>query len=119
MFLIHQLILLILIFLSTQPLLFSSSQSKRNIFYFEDNIKFTNRLKANVGLHFGIYNSLNLRSVVNQFSNTDISIEPRLSVRYLLSDTWSAKASYAKMRQNIHLLSNSSVDFHLICGCLQ
>ena len=77
------------------------------------------KVKANIGLHFGIYNSLNLRSVVNQFSNTDISIEPRLSFRYLLSDTWSAKASYAKMRQNIHLLSNSSVGFPLIYGYLQ
>ena len=54
---------------------------------------------------------MNLRSALNQFSDTDISFEPRLSVRYLLSDTWSAKASYAKMRQNIHLLSNSSVGF--------
>ena len=99
--------------ISIDTTLFFSPQVKANetFFYFEDNIKFTNRLKANIGLHFGIYNSLNLRSVVNQFSNTDISIEPRLSVRYLLSDTWSAKASYAKMRQNIHLLSNSSVGF--------
>ncbi len=93
-------------------LLFSPKvKANETFFYFEDNIKFTKRLKANIGLHFGIYNSLNLRSVVNQFSNTDISIEPRLSFRYLLSDTWSAKASYAKMRQNIHLLSNSSVGF--------
>ncbi|MDC3153799.1 TonB-dependent receptor [Bacteroidota bacterium] len=90
-----------------------SPQVKANetFFYFEDNIKFSNRLKANIGIHFGIYNTLNLRSAVNQFSDSDISFEPRLSVRYLLSDTWSAKASYAKMRQNIHLLSNSSVGF--------
>tara|TARA_B100001057_G_scaffold228064_1_gene228339 strand:- start:9157 stop:11559 length:2403 start_codon:yes stop_codon:yes gene_type:complete len=99
--------------ISIDTTLFFSPQVKANetFFYFEDNIKFTKRLKANIGIHFGIYNSLNLRSVVNQFSDTDISFEPRLSVRYLLSDTWSAKASYAKMRQNIHLLSNSSVGF--------
>ena len=86
-------------------------EANETFFYIEDNIKFTNRLKANIGIHFGIYNSLNLRSAINQFSDTDISLEPRLSFRYLLSDTWSAKASYAKMRQNIHLLSNSSVGF--------
>ena len=39
------------------------------------------------------------------------SIEPRISARYLLNEDWSLKASYAKMQQNIHLLSNSSIGF--------
>ncbi len=68
-------------------------------FYIEDNIKLSNRLKANVGLHLGYY------------SIDKISIQPRLSARYLIDKNWSIKLSYAEMKQNIHLLSNSSVGF--------
>ena len=68
-------------------------------FYLEDNVKITNRLKANIGLHCGYY------------SLDKISLQPRFSARYLLNENWSLKLSYADMKQNIHLLSNSSVGF--------
>ena len=86
-------------------------------FYFEDNVKITNRLKANIGLHVGYYSLANNTSTTNiglmqKINNkTNYSFEPRVSARYLLSEDWSVKASYAKMQQNIHLLSNSSVGF--------
>ena len=67
--------------------------------YVEDNMKITNRLKGNIGLHCGYY------------SLDEISIQPRFSFRYLLDEKWSMKLSYADMKQNIHLLSNSSVGF--------
>ena len=67
--------------------------------YIEDDVKITNRLKANIGLHCGYY------------SLDKINIQPRISTRYLLNENWSLKLSYAEMRQNIHLLSNSSVGF--------
>jgi len=72
--------------------------------YIEDNIKITNRLKANIGLHIGYYS-------LTDDINDNISLQPRVSARYLLSENLSFKASYAKMKQNIHLLSNSSVGF--------
>jgi len=68
-------------------------------FYLEDNIKITNRLKANIGVHGGYY------------SLDKFSVQPRISARYLLNENWSMKLSYAEMTQNIHLLSNSSVGF--------
>ena len=86
-------------------------------FYVEDNLKITNRLKANIGLHIGYYslannsstNNIGLIYKINDKNN--YSFQPRVSARYLLSKNWSLKASYAKMEQNIHLLSNSSVGF--------
>jgi hypothetical protein len=76
-------------------------------FYVEDNFKITNRLKANIGIHLGYYNTNRSSSI---FKN-NISFQPRASVRYLLNDKWSIKGSYAEMTQNIHLLSNSSIGF--------
>ena len=86
-------------------------------FYIEDNMKITNRLQANIGLHIGYYSLANNTSVLNIgliekiTDKNNYSFQPRVSARYLLNDDWSIKASYAKMQQNIHLLSNSSVGF--------
>ena len=86
-------------------------------FYIEDNMKITNRLQANIGLHIGYYSLANNTSALNiglmekLNDKNNYSFQPRVSARYLLSDDWSIKASYAKMQQNIHLLSNSSVGF--------
>tara|TARA_B100000700_G_scaffold331299_1_gene462957 strand:+ start:2068 stop:4542 length:2475 start_codon:yes stop_codon:yes gene_type:complete len=82
--------------------------------YIEDDIKITDRLKANIGVHVGFYS---LSDDSEKYSNlldylTDkeyYSVQPRVSARYLLNDEWSIKASYSEMKQNIHLLSNSSV----------
>lgn len=69
-------------------------------FYVEDDIRITPSLKTNVGLHYTLF------SVPEKnFS----SLQPRLSMRYLLNDNMSLKASYVQMSQFIHLLTNSSV----------
>jgi outer membrane cobalamin receptor len=71
------------------------------VVYFEDNVTLSESLKANVGLHYSAFN------VQGQFYQ---SLEPRLSLRYLINDKLSLKAGYASMSQYIHLLSNSSID---------
>ena len=68
--------------------------------YGEDDVHLTDRLKANVGLHSSGF-------LVNDEFYT--SVQPRVSTRYLLPSDWAVKASYALMRQYIHLLSNSTV----------
>lgn len=84
-----------------------STNADEMFVYVEDNIQISNRLKANVGMHLGYYSSGN-----SNFGDLDnYSFEPRISARYLLADEWSIKSSYAAMRQNIHLLSNTSVGF--------
>lgn len=68
--------------------------------YAEDNAELTNRLSANVGVHFSYFNTE---------GKNYLSLQPRLSVKYKWSDAWSSKVSYSKMSQYIHLLSSSSI----------
>ena len=68
--------------------------------YIEDDIKLTPRLKANIGLH---------GSVFGVQDTAYWSVQPRLSMRYLISDDWSVKASYANMTQYLHLLTSSNI----------
>lgn len=68
--------------------------------YIEDDMKIGGRMKVNAGLHFS---GFRVRGE-NYFS-----LQPRISGRYLLSEDWSLKGSYATMRQFIHLLTNSTV----------
>ena len=75
--------------------------SHEAVAYAEDNITLTDALKANVGLHYSTF------YVQGQFYQ---SLEPRLSMRYLINDKLSLKAGYASMSQYIHLLSNSNID---------
>ena len=68
--------------------------------YAEDDFRVTDLLKINVGLHGSAY---------RVGSTTFTSLEPRVSARYLLPNGWGLKASYARMKQYILLLSNSSI----------
>ena len=68
--------------------------------YLEDDYKISANLKANVGIRYsGFYVNGKLYH----------SLQPRLSVRYLLNETTSLKASYARMQQYIHLLTNNTI----------
>ena len=80
--------------------IFSSRLYSHDAFvYLEDDIKVNEKLKINAGIHAGLFS----------IKNTNYhSIQPRLSLRYLLNPNWSFKMSYAEMQQNIHLLTNSN-----------
>lgn len=68
--------------------------------YAEEEMHVIDRLKVNAGLRYTLFN------VQGQ---TYQSLQPRLSARYLLARNLSAKLSYSKMNQYIHLLSNSYI----------
>ncbi len=68
--------------------------------YAEDDVRLSSRLKANLGLHTSGF------LVDGEFY---VSLQPRVSMRYLLTPEWAVKTSYAQMRQYIHLLSSSTV----------
>jgi hypothetical protein len=68
--------------------------------YAEDDIRFSQKIKANIGLHWAGF------SVRNSFFS---SLQPRISARYLLNNDMSIKISFAQMNQFIHLLTNSGV----------
>ena len=68
--------------------------------YGEDNIKISNRFNVNLGLRYNIYNVTN---------SSYFSLEPRVCLNYGISENWYLKASYSKMNQNVHLLSNNNL----------
>ena len=68
--------------------------------YFEDDIRIGALLKMNIGLRWSGFN------VNNTFYN---KFEPRISMRYLVSEKWSIKAAYAEMNQYLNLLANSNI----------
>lgn len=68
--------------------------------YIEDNWEINSVFKTNVGIRYSNF-------FVNQ--NNYHSIEPRFSLRSRLSESVSLKTSVARMKQYIHLLTNSSI----------
>jgi hypothetical protein len=68
--------------------------------YAEDDVRLTSRLKANIGIHWSAFN------VRGGFYNM---WQPRISARYLLTSELSAKVSYSRMAQYVHLLTNSNL----------
>jgi outer membrane cobalamin receptor len=74
--------------------------SHETMLYVEDNFNLGPFIKINAGLHYSTF------FVQDEFYN---SLQPRLSMRFLINDRFSAKAGFAAMNQYIHLLSNSSI----------
>jgi len=68
--------------------------------YASDEIKISEAWAANAGVHFSGFN------VEGQWYT---SLQPRVSLRYLLTPTLSVKTSYAAMAQFMHLLTNAGV----------
>lgn len=68
--------------------------------YIEDDIKLSNKLKTNIGVHFTSFTIA---------TKTYTSLQPRVAARYLLTKDLSVKASYAQMNQYIHLLTNAGI----------
>ncbi|HYW96072.1 MAG TPA: TonB-dependent receptor, partial [Bacteroidales bacterium] len=100
----------------------------RNAIYVSDEYKVNNRLTINGGLRFSLYNYVGPGSafVYRTGLPTDLStlkdtltydrlksiktysgLEPRISARYLLSKNLSVKMGYARMKQYIHIMSNT------------
>jgi hypothetical protein len=68
--------------------------------YVEDEFKLNSKTKGNIGLHYTEFLVGNVRYP---------SLQPRFSIRYLLTENASLKASYASMTQFLHLLTNSGI----------
>ncbi|MBO6026486.1 MAG: TonB-dependent receptor [Bacteroidales bacterium] len=68
--------------------------------YLEDNWDINGFLKLNAGLHY---------STFTVEKKTYQSVQPRVSLRALLTEEFSIKAGYAYMSQYIHLLSSNAI----------
>lgn len=68
--------------------------------YAEDDWTLSSAVRLNAGLRFGLFNVQ---------GKTYTGLEPRVSLRWLLDDNLSFKASYSRMNQYVHLISNSFI----------
>ncbi|MFA9388494.1 MAG: TonB-dependent receptor domain-containing protein [Prolixibacteraceae bacterium] len=68
--------------------------------YLEDEISLSARLKLNAGLHLSLFN-------VDEQNYW--RLQPRFSLWYKLTSDVALKASYSRMAQHLHLLSNSGI----------
>ena len=68
--------------------------------YAEDDYRLSPRLKLNAGLRLSSF------YVEGKLYP---SLEPRLAARFMLTDEWALKASFARTTQYIHLLTNSGI----------
>jgi hypothetical protein len=67
--------------------------------YAENDMEITDKFKVNYGFHFNLFQSKNKNYP---------TLQPRLSARYLLPQSWAIKAGYSQMAQSIHLLTNNT-----------
>jgi len=68
--------------------------------YVQDDWKLGDRLRINMGLHLNGF---------NVGESNYLSLQPRLSARYLLNEKSSIKWSYVEMTQYMHLLANQTI----------
>lgn len=68
--------------------------------YVEDDLNISKNLRANIGLRFQGYET---------DGATNIILEPRTSLRWLLAKNTALKASYSRMSQGIFLLSSANL----------
>lgn len=68
--------------------------------YIEDDIRLSSKMKTNIGLRF---------SAFHVRDKLFTSLQPRINWLYNLSHGFSIKASYGRMNQFIHLLTNSGI----------
>jgi hypothetical protein len=97
--------------------------------YFSDNFNITDKLLLNAGLRYSIYTALGASTqriyqdnvpindvtviTTNTYKNNEViktygGFEPRLALRYMITDDFSVKTSYDKTFQFIHLLTNNT-----------
>jgi hypothetical protein len=112
------------------PLRLQTEQAVEYALYASDNITFSPRLSAEIGIRYSGYTRLGPGSLFiydpkrprseetitdtlfygkNKPVKTYSGIEPRLSVRYSFNDFNSVKLSFTRMRQYINLISNTTV----------
>ena len=95
-----------------------------NAFYISDEQTISNHLKVSYGVRYSLFSSIGPGTVYTYDQVSDVidsatyskgkifntfgGFEPRLLINYIINDSVSIKASYARSRQYIHLLSNTT-----------
>lgn len=77
-------------------------RSTESYVFIEDEFSITKKVALNAGIHASAY----------FVQNTSFySLQPRLSLNYKFIENYSMKISFATMKQNLHLLTNSGAGF--------
>jgi len=76
-------------------------------FYLNDEWEVNEKFALSAGLRTSVFFSEERRNIVSNDQHY-VNLEPRISVRYGVGKSSSVKASYNKMSQYIHLLSNTT-----------
>jgi hypothetical protein len=95
-----------------------------NAFYISNEQTISTHIKASYGLRYSLFSSIGPGTVYTYNKVSDVvdsatypkgkifntfgGFEPRLLVNYIINDSSSVKVSYARTRQYIHLLSNTT-----------
>jgi hypothetical protein len=95
-----------------------------NAFYISNEQSITSHFKATYGLRYSMFSSIGPGTIYTYDQVSDVidsavfkkgkifntygGFEPRLLLNYVINDSVSVKASYARTRQYIHLLSNTT-----------
>ena len=112
-----------------QPLIIPQEKALEAALFVSDDIRINEKLQLDIGLRYSFYSALGPSTQklyrenvprtesneigettydTNQFFATYGGPEARLSMRYLISDSLSVKASFNNMNQFIHTLSNNT-----------
>lgn len=111
------------------PINIATERALESALYVGDKMDITEKLSVNLGIRLSMFNYLGPQTVNNyspgfptvpdhktgsitygsgQFIKTYSAPEIRTSLRYIITDNFSVKASYNTTRQYIHLLSNTT-----------
>src|SRR5450759_2169445 len=101
-----------------------NSFALENALYISDEQTISSHLKVSYGVRYSLFSSIGPGTVYTYDQVSDVvdsatyrkgkifnsygGFEPRLLVNYIINDSVSVKASYARSRQYIHLLSNTT-----------
>lgn len=78
-------------------------------FYFDNNFSLSEALDFNIGFRYSSLDSRKMDS--KEYEKSYSNLEPRFSVRAMINESMSLKASYTKTYQYLHLMSNSALGF--------
>lgn len=109
---------------NANEIILDKKKALESALYFSNEQKITDRLSSDYGIRLSMFNQLgsgwsNLYNDDNEVVDSDFyesgeimqsyfAVEPRLALNYILSENSSVKASYNRMSQYLHLLSNST-----------
>jgi hypothetical protein len=110
------------------PRTIENEQGSELAFYISDEFRLSSDLTINAGLRYSFYSYLGPGKIFKYNENLPMDIstlrdtvhfegfssienyhgpEPRISMRYILADELSLKLGYSRMRQNVHIMSNT------------